>query len=74
MVKNGFKYFISYKDWLEKKVRPLYKRDFDETKYISLLGKNEELLKKYNKIWDKSAILLKKDLIVKLFTLKISKN
>lgn len=40
--KKGFKYFISYKDG--KKVRPLcvmlpkmtaYKRDFDETEYVS---------------------------------------
>ena len=42
--KKGFKYFIGYKD--AKKLRPLriflpkmsaYRRDFDETKYISFL-------------------------------------
>ena len=60
MVKNGFKYFISYKDWLEKKVRPLYKRDFDETKYMFLIRKNEELLKKYSKIWDQVNNSIKK--------------
>ena len=27
-----------------------YKRDFDETKYISFLIKDDELLEKYNKI------------------------
>ena len=27
-----------------------YRRDFDETKYMSLLIKNDELLKKYNDI------------------------
>ena len=44
--KNGFKYFIGYKD--NKKIRSLckmplklgaYKRDFDETKYISFFDK-----------------------------------
>ena len=29
-----------------------YRRDFDETKYMSF-DKNDELLEKYNKIWDK---------------------
>ena len=44
--KKGFKYFIGYKD--AKKIRPLcmflpkmspYRRDFDETKYMSLFDK-----------------------------------
>ena len=30
-----------------------YRRDFNETKYISLLIKDNELLEKYNKICDK---------------------
>ena len=55
---KGFKYFIEHKD--AKKGRPLciflpkmtaYRKDFDETKYISFLIKDDELLKKYNKIW-----------------------
>ena len=50
--KKGFKYFIGYKD--TKNIRPLctflskmsaYRKDFDETKYISLLIKDDELLK-----------------------------
>ena len=29
------------------------RRDFDETKYMSFLIKDGELLEKYNKIWEK---------------------
>ena len=32
----------------------VYGRDFDETKYLSFLIKDAELLEKYNKIWKKS--------------------
>ena len=31
-----------------------YNKDFDETKYISFLIKDDELLEKYNEIWEKS--------------------
>ena len=60
--KKGFKYFIGYKDI--KKVRSLcimlpnireYIRDFDETKYMSFTIKNEELLERYNEIWNKAS-------------------
>ena len=30
-----------------------YRKDFDETKYISVLRKDNELLEKFNEIWDK---------------------
>ena len=30
-----------------------YGRDFDETKYMSLLMKNDEVVEKHNEIWDK---------------------
>ena len=30
-----------------------YRKDFDETKYISFLMKDDELLKKYNEIREK---------------------
>ena len=69
--KKGFKYFIGYKD--SKKIRPLcifvpkisaYRKDFDDTKYISFLVKDNELLKKYNKIWKKLKNSVKKNLIV----------
>ena len=45
-----------------KKIKPLcvflpkmtaYRKDFDETKYISVLRKDNELLEKCNEIWDK---------------------
>ena len=39
-----------------------YREDFDEAKYISFLTENDELLEKYNKIWEK--IVSKKNLIV----------
>ena len=31
-----------------------YRRDFDETKDVSFLIKDEELLEKYNEIWEKN--------------------
>ena len=49
--KKGLKYFIGYND--SKKVRPLckilrklsaYRRNFDETKYMSFMVENGELL------------------------------
>ena len=65
--KKGFKYFIGYK--YIKKVRSLrvilpkisaYRRDFDETKYMSFLIKNGKLLETYNKICDKVSNAIKK--------------
>ena len=35
--------------------------DFDETKYICFVIKDDELLKKYNKIWEKVKNSLKKE-------------
>ena len=67
MTKKGFKYFIGYKD--DKKVRPLCimflkmsanRRDFHETKWMSFLIKDAELLEKYNEIWDKVSNNVKK--------------
>ena len=58
--KKGFKYFIGYK--VAKKIRPrciffpklsLHGREFDEAKYISFLIKEDELLEKYNEVWEK---------------------
>ena len=66
--KKGFKYFIGYKD--AKKVRPssiflpnmsAYRRDFDKTKYNSFLINDDELLKKYNEIWEKVKNSIKKE-------------
>ena len=37
-----------------------YRRDLDETKYISFLIKDDELLEKYNKIWEKLKTLSKR--------------
>ena len=68
--KKGFKYFIGYKD---AKIRPLCiflpktstsRRDFDETKYMSSLTRDDELLEKYNKISEKVKNSIKKEFIV----------
>ena len=37
-----------------------YERDFDETKYMSLLIKHDEQLDKYNEIWEKASKVIKK--------------
>ena len=38
-----------------------YKRDFDEAKYMSFFIKDDELLEKYNKIWEKVKNSIKKE-------------
>ena len=43
-----------------------YRRDFDETKYITFLIKDDELLEKYNEIWEKVSKTITKNLIVSL--------
>ena len=71
--KKVAKHFIGYKDG--KKVRPLcillpkigaYRRNFDETIYVSFLTKDDEALEKIIKFGKKSTIASKKDLIVSL--------
>ena len=66
--KATLKYFFSYKN--AEKIRPLciflpkrsaYIRDFDETKYISFLIKDDEFLEKYKEIWKKVKNILKKE-------------
>ena len=66
--KNDFKYFIGYKD--AKRIRPLcillpkisaYRRNFDKTKCVSFLTKDEKLLEKYNEIWKKISSITKKE-------------
>ena len=34
-----------------------YRRDFDETKYMSFLIKDDQLLERCNKIWNKVTIV-----------------
>ena len=38
-----------------------YRKDFHETKYMSLLVKDDELLEKYNEISEKVKIIIKKE-------------
>ena len=47
-----------------------YRKDFDETKFISVLIKDDELLEKCNKIWKKLKISSKKNLIVNQYIMK----
>ena len=77
MVKKGFKYSTGYKDNI--KVKPLcimlpqrsgYRKKFYETKYMSFLIKDDELLEAYNKIWDKVSNSIKKYLIVNWYTME----
>ena len=65
--KNSFKYFIGYNDNV---VRPLcvrlpqmtgYARKFDENATMSFKANNKQLLKNYNKIWEKVEKLMKID-------------
>ena len=66
--KKGFKYFIGYKD--AKKNKPssvfltkmtAYRKDFNETRFISFLTKDSELLKKYNEIWENVTNIIYKE-------------
>ena len=64
--KNSFKYFIGYND--NDIIRPLcirlpqmtgYARKFDENATMSFIVKDKKLLKKYTKIWETIAELIK---------------
>ena len=57
-----------------KKNRPLciflpkitaYRKDFDETKFMSFLIKDDELLEKYKEIWEKVKDSLKREFDIK---------
>ena len=68
--KKDFKYFIDYRDKYAKKITPLgiflpnlraYRRDFDKTKIMSFLIKDEKLLEKYNGSCKKVSNIIKKE-------------
>ena len=74
---KGFKCLIDYKD--NEKVKQLciilpktsrYTKRFDETKYMTLFIKYDELLEKYNKNWDEVSNSIKKHMIVNWYTMK----
>ena len=65
---NSFKYFIGYND--NDVIRPLcirlpqmtgYARKFDENATMSFRANNKQLLKNYNKIWEKVEKLMRID-------------
>ena len=73
--KEGFKYFIGYKD--NKEIRPLciffpemsiYKRYSDKTKCMYFMIKDEQIFDKYMIIWEKVSNIIKK--IVNLYVIK----
>ena len=47
-----------------------YRRDFDKTKCMSFLIKDEKLSEKYNEIGKKVSNIIKKKLVVNLYTMK----
>ena len=47
--------------YISKKKKSAYRRHFDETKYVSLLIRDDELLEKYNEIWEKVKNSIKKE-------------
>ena len=47
-----------------------YRRDIDETKYMSFLIKDNELLEKYNEIWEKVKNSVKRKLMMNPYTMK----
>ena len=72
--KKGFEYFIGYKD---DKIKPLsiflpkmsaYRRDFNETKYMYFLIKDDELLEM--KFGRRLKIVSRKNLIVNQYAMK----
>ena len=48
----------------------IYKRDFDKTKCMYFLIKDEKYFYKYNKIWENVSNIIKKKLIVNLYIIK----
>ena len=83
LVKKDYKYFFDYKvNYYE--IKPLcrllpkmsrYVKSFDETKYTYILINDDELRKKYNKIWDKVSNSIKKEFETKpVYNQKYLKN
>ena len=51
-----------------------YRKDFNETKYMSFLKEDDEVLEKYNEIWEKVKIVIKKELFLSIKNHYIMKN
>ena len=51
-----------------------YRKDFDKTKCMSFLIRDEKLLEKHNESWKKSLQHQKKYLTVNLYMMEIPKN
>ena len=48
----------------------IYRRDFDKTKCMYFLIKDENLFDEYNEIWEKVSNIIKKNLIENLYIIK----
>ena len=81
MVKRVLNTLFCHKD--AKNIRSLstslpkmsaYRKDFDKTKCMSFLIRDEKLLEKYNESWKKSLQHQKKYLTVNLYMMEIPKN
>ena len=80
LAQKNYKYFIGYL-YDNHKVKPLhimlpkttvYVKSYDgQTKWMYFLIKDNDLLEKYNTIWDKVSADIKKDLIASLCIIKI---
>ena len=76
---KNYKYFIGYL-YNDHKVKPLhimlpktsaYVKSYDgQTKWMYFLIEDDELLEKYNTIWDKAVLVSKKNLIASLPIIK----
>ena len=47
-----------------------YRKDFNETKYMSFLIRDDKLLEKYNEIWERVKNIIQKNLIVNEYMMK----
>ena len=79
LVKKNYEYFIGYL-YDDYKVKPLhimlpktreYVKSYDgQTKWKYFLIEDDDLLQKYNTIWDKVSVDIKKEFDSKPFTIK----
>ena len=83
MVKKNYKYFITYL-YNHGKVKPLhimlpkkraYVKSYDgQTKWMYFLIEDDDLLERYNTIWDEVSADIEKNLIASLSIIKSFKN
>ena len=70
MVKKDLNISLAIKMLKNRQNIEKYRKNIDETKYMSFLIEDDELLKNYNKILRRLKIVLIKNLIVIVYTTK----